>query len=500
MEGGLENGGKKAELRAVIEQITSLSQQERSFIDDLQDHFRRMVLHFGKVREFLTLLRKSINHWQWQDQGKMQHLLKRLQAEVDPRQGIVTAAVYRYTVFAPIHRLEKEKLQEEEKLTFQSYDTLAGMLKHSPHHPKTATTLKQVEVRLARALRQEKIVLSLSVHLDSLLEKFRQTISLWQSKLEEEKALLDSLQLLLSAPLKADQLPWLREYERKLQEHLRHGRQLQVDFNEKFYKPFRKFIEEKFSAEERLKLILEGRKRYYFFHKAPKITRQDFVLDYYMLTSPEDVLYYIAALESLGPECIAPDLQKFLRTNKKRLIDRVRGQKATLVQSVFSLGKDRLTGLYARRTIEERLAEQFELSQRSKLPFSLLLTDIDFFKSINDTYGHPAGDALLGSVARALQEALRKYDLAGRYGGDEFLIILPNTSKEQAAAVAERLRQNVSRRNTEPVNPITKGLITVSIGLATFPEDGDSAKILIEAADRALYRAKERGRNVVVAA
>lgn len=500
MDKSLENGGRGAELQVVIEQITSLSQKERAFIDDLQDHFRRMVLHFGKVREFLALLRKSIQHWQWQDQGKMQHLLKRLQAEVDPRRGIVTGAVYKYMAFAPIHRLEKEKLQEEEKLTFQSYDTLAGMLKHSPHHPKTATTLKQVEVRLARALRQEKIVLSLSVHLDSLLEKFRQTLSLWQSKLEEEKILLDSLQPLLAAPLKNDQIPLLREYVSKLQEHLRYGRQLQVDFNEKFYKPFRKFIEEKFSAEERLQLILEGRKHWYQANRIPKITREDFVLDYYTLTSPEDVLYYIAALESLGPECIAPDLQKFLRTNKKRLIDRVRGQKATLVQSVFSLGKDRLTGLYARRTIEERLAEQFEISQRNKLSFSLLLADIDFFKSINDTYGHPAGDAVLQGVARALQEVLRKYDLAGRYGGEEFLIILPNSNKAQAAAVAERMRLNVSVRNQEPVNPTTKGPITISIGLATFPEDGSTAEVLIQAADQALYRAKKKGRNVVVAA
>lgn len=497
MDKSLENGGRGAELQAIIEQITSLSQKERAFIDDLQDHFRRMVLHFGNLRKLQLLLRKSIERWAWSNKAEMVNMIKHLQAELDPKQGII---VNLGPAFDPLHQQEKEKLNEEEKLTFQYYDTLAELLKRSPHHPKTTAKLKKVEERFLRALREEKTALSLSTHLDSLLISFRQTRQLWQIKLEEEKALLEALQEKLFSPLTTDHLPELRGYANKLQEQIRYGRQLQVDFNEKFYKPFRKFIEEKFSVEERLKRILEGRRRWYPSYRAPKITREDFVLDYYTLTSPEDVLYYIAALESLGSECLALDLQKFLRNNKKRLIDRVRGQKVTLVQSIAALGKDHLTGLYTSRIIKERLAEQVELSRRNKLSFSILMTDIDHFKTFNDTYGHLAGDAVLGNVARAVREVLRMYDLAGRYGGEEFLIILPNTNKAQAAAVAERMRLNVSVRNQEPVNPTTKGPITISIGLATFPEDGSTAEVLIQAADQALYRAKKKGRNVVVAA
>ncbi len=484
----------------IIKQITALSQQERIIIEDLPDHFRRMVLHFGSLRELLGLLRRSIRHWQWQDQEKITQLLQRLQKEVDPEKGMITDFVYAYTSFAPLQRLEKQKLEEEKKITFRLYDDLATVLEKSPHHPQTAAKLKKIQEQLAGAMRKEKIALSLSVHLDSLLETFRETVKLWQQKLNEERELLQTIQEQLKEPLLSAQLPRLRESIDKLQGHLRYGRELQVRFNEQFYKPFRKFLTEEFTIQDRLTLILEGRRRWYPLYRQPQITRQDFMVDYYTLTSPHDVLEYIMALEELGSGYVAPDLQQFLRRNRRRLLERSRLREATLQQKSLAAGKDFLTGLYTRGVIEQRLANLLEMEKRTKMPFSLLLLDIDFFKSINDTYGHPAGDAVLRKVARALEEVQRKSDALGRYGGEEFLVLLPHTNKEQAAAAAERLRENVIRRNREPLNPITKGPITVSIGLATFPEDGTSSPELIKAADKALYRAKEQGRNVVVAA
>ncbi len=488
------------EIKEVIKQLSSLTKEERKIILDLPDHFRRIVLHLGTLSVLQALVRKSIQQFRWENRDKIAQLLERLQKEVDPEKGIITGFVYSYTSFAPLQQLEKQKLEEEEKITFHFYDILATLLEKFPHHPKTAAKLKKIEERLIQAKRKEKVVIALSVHLDSLLAAFRQTIGLWQRKLQEERALLNTIREQLVGPFISTQLPLLRECSNKLQEHLRYGRQLQVRLHEEFYKPFRTFLEEKFTVEDRLNTILEARRHWYSPWRKLQVTRQDFVLDYYTLTSPEDVLEYILALEALGTEYIAPDLQRFLRRNKKRLLERVRTQKATLVQKLIALGKDPLTGIYTRGTIEQRLTELIELGKRNGLPFSLLLLDIDFFKSINDTYGHLAGDAVLRRITNAFQEVLRKYDLLGRYGGEEFIILLPHTGKEQAVAVAEKVRENVMRRNQEPVNPITKGPLTVSIGVATFPQDGSAPRQLIESADKALYQAKGRGRNQVMAA
>lgn len=152
---------------------------------------------------------------------------------------------------------------------------------------------------------------------------------------------------------------------------------------------------------------------------------------------------------------------------------------------------DALTGLRNRRAFDEKMQDEHQRSVRSKQPFSLLLIDIDHFKSYNDDFGHQAGDDALSEVARLLQYTVRSYDMAARYGGEEFAVILPDTEKPGAMDLAERLRRAIQRG--EWMNR----KITVSIGVATLAF-GQSIPVLIEEADRALYTAKELGRNRVV--
>jgi diguanylate cyclase (GGDEF)-like protein len=152
---------------------------------------------------------------------------------------------------------------------------------------------------------------------------------------------------------------------------------------------------------------------------------------------------------------------------------------------------DALTGLLNRRYIEERLAEEIMRSLRHRFPMSLMMLDVDNFKSYNDSYGHPAGDAALEIVAEVLKETLRGDDVAARYGGEEFAILLPQTSCEEAAPIAERIRQRIERTK------FPKRKVTVSIGIAEFSRGLDSPKDLISAADVALYEAKNHGRNNV---
>jgi diguanylate cyclase (GGDEF)-like protein len=125
------------------------------------------------------------------------------------------------------------------------------------------------------------------------------------------------------------------------------------------------------------------------------------------------------------------------------------------------------------------------------------MIDIDHFKSYNDRHGHPKGDELLIKVAELVKEGLRKTDIAARYGGEEFAVILPETGKEGARLVAERLRKNVESypfpgRESQPL-----GRLTLSVGVATYPEDADSVMRLVAKADENLYKAKDGGRNRV---
>lgn len=152
---------------------------------------------------------------------------------------------------------------------------------------------------------------------------------------------------------------------------------------------------------------------------------------------------------------------------------------------------DPLTGLLNRRYLEKRLIEEIQRSKRHRFPMSLMMLDVDEFKSYNDAFGHPAGDTALKIVANILQDILRGADVAARYGGEEFAILLPQTTSTEAAAIAERLRQRIE--HTE----FPKRKITVSIGIASCSNEVDTPDDLIGAADHALYEAKNHGRNNV---
>jgi len=160
---------------------------------------------------------------------------------------------------------------------------------------------------------------------------------------------------------------------------------------------------------------------------------------------------------------------------------------------------DGLTGLYNHRHFHERLALETERSQRSGLPLSLLMLDVDHFKQFNDTFGHPAGDEVLRQLARVLADTRRANDVVARYGGEEFAVILVDTPKFTAAKVAERVRERINTHDFAEAAP-RAGKLSASIGVATFPDDGADAETLVRSADTALYAAKRSGRNRVVLA
>ena len=161
--------------------------------------------------------------------------------------------------------------------------------------------------------------------------------------------------------------------------------------------------------------------------------------------------------------------------------------------------RDPLTGLFNRRYMEEALEIERQRAERKTASIGLIMMDIDHFKSFNDGFGHAAGDKLPRDLGSLILAHLRAGDIACRYGGEEFLLILPEASSEAAAARAEELRKRVENLHIE-VEGRSLGAISVSLGVAVYPTDADSREGLLAAADACLYKAKEQGRNRVVVA
>jgi two-component system cell cycle response regulator len=179
---------------------------------------------------------------------------------------------------------------------------------------------------------------------------------------------------------------------------------------------------------------------------------------------------------------------------KKRYTERLRDNVQTSIEMAIT---DALTGLFNRRYMETHVGALVEQASARGKPLAVLVLDIDYFKSINDTWGHDAGDDVLREFALRIKKSIRGIDLACRYGGEEFVVIMPETDMTVSTKVAERLRRRIAG---EPF-PIQQGArsipVTISVGIATLGRD-DNAATVLKRADQALYRAKRDGRNRVV--
>jgi two-component system, cell cycle response regulator len=183
------------------------------------------------------------------------------------------------------------------------------------------------------------------------------------------------------------------------------------------------------------------------------------------------------------------------QVKRKRYTERLRDNVQMTVEMAIT---DALTGLHNRRYMETHLATLVEQAASRGKPISVLILDIDYFKSVNDTYGHDAGDDVLREFAIRLRKSIRNIDLACRFGGEEFVVVMPETDMGIATTVAERLRRRIA---TEPF-PIQQEMqlldVTISIGIAGLTGADDNAASMVKRADQALYRAKRDGRNRVV--
>ena len=190
-----------------------------------------------------------------------------------------------------------------------------------------------------------------------------------------------------------------------------------------------------------------------------------------------------------------------LTTKNIYLIDKLKksNQELEKLNNIFKelSIRDGLTGLYNHRKFQEALALETERGRRYQRTFSLLFFDVDYFKKYNDSYGHLEGDRLLQTLAQLINKRMRKNDLLARYGGEEFVVLLPETPMPQALHLAENIRIIIAEHLFPGRESMPGGNVTVSIGVANFPDDGKDGPSLVKIADRKLYQAKHSGRNRV---
>jgi len=201
---------------------------------------------------------------------------------------------------------------------------------------------------------------------------------------------------------------------------------------------------------------------------------------------------YMLVIECAKDEFLISELNFFVSETKLGFV------RAILFGEVEELSRiDGLTQLYLRRYFINRLNDELLRAVRYNTEFSLIMIDIDFFKKINDTYGHLAGDFILKQVAKVIKDVVGEKGLCARWGGEEFLVFIPYQSLESAKNLAEELKQRIETINFHYDDKIIK--LTISCGISSFPQEGQQLQVLIETADKKLYKAKRSGRNKVIA-
>jgi diguanylate cyclase (GGDEF)-like protein len=234
------------------------------------------------------------------------------------------------------------------------------------------------------------------------------------------------------------------------------------------------------------------KEKYYRFQENEPHNSSIASLIIFPILDDEQRIIGLLSIESNAANRFSGDTEKHLSTligNASVAITRAR-----LYQKMEMLATtDGLTLLCNHRTFQEHLAKEVERARRYKRPLSLLLLDIDHFKTFNDTYGHPVGDLVLKEISACIRQSIRVNDIAARYGGEEFTVIIPETGEEGAMVIAERIRRTVEQHVIMSLDRQLR--VTISLGCATLPSHAVTGATLIDASDKALYYSKEHGRN-----
>lgn len=484
-----------------LEIITSLTEEEKRTIADFEERFKTIKKHRKHISELVYLSTKLRKKFLLKTKKRIERLIKLICKEIFQKfEAVLQKEIMFDLKEKKLMEKEIELTEEAEELMAHDYKKIKVMLGAGGlRGRRTEEKLKQILLDLEEATKKEREELSIDQYLEKLLNTFTFIIDEERVLLKQEKDYLQTYifkQKIMTPELYKN----LKETEDELKGIIEQLIKIMRKEKEEFIDPFNKLLREK-TKLDKIVASLATRNR---------ITVKDIKKDLRMFTKPTEVIKYQAELfnhlDKIDKKAI-----KFLSKVAKRSATVSEEERLRLGKEAKIAFIDALTGVGTRFYYEQRIAEILLSYERTKRPFSLVMADIDSFKEFNDIYGYVMGDTVLAKTAEFVKKTIRRTDKVFRWGGEEFIVIPPETTKEEAMTIANNIRKVVERESiqmmlkenrliTEVEEKDKKNAITLSFGVASCPDDGTDKKRLFESVNKAIKRAKREGKNKVVAA
>jgi len=477
--------------------LTELTASAKKMLTTFNARIRTLARHKQLVNELNNaILRLKENPDSKADTSLVRLILSRIKSEVLPPFALVNPRI------ADIITYQLGKVQEEEITDIEQ-------IKHAVKTTNSEIAkkrLSKLEQKFKEHIKKTGEEITFTEHVKKITELANQQAKKQQELINKEYQLILETEQLIGSHKDWNYDSIAHEWKILIEE----TDSLLKEENYSIIKQIDYLFEEDHSVASKIKQrlkILEWLGKRRPTHEeisaaATRINEADIAEDLETLTTHSEIHEYVAAMMNEA-HMLTPEARRYLSVQGELKAKEAEERERNLTKLAT---RDSLTGALNRRAILELIEKETAKSQRTPKIFSFLYIDIDHFKKFNDTYGHATGDAVLRYVVNTIQKNVRASDFVGRLGGEELCVFMPETNKEGAARVAEKIRDTIqvaSRALMDGINSQQKTQeqikeITISTGISTFPEDGISSKEIIDAADGRLYKAKKSGRNKVI--
>ena len=470
---------------ADIEELEKLTEFEIRYLKTFEERLETIYPHEKLILKLIKQLNRFIEFPDVSIEKEVLKIIETIKKEIAPKFKILNEETNEEELFR-IEREKKRDLIDVENIAVKLYNGLTEAEKipgkKEDRKKKESRAYKKIRralLKLKTAIEEEERGITLNEHIFFMLNRLHSLKNALAAAISYESQLIDNA----VQKVKQRETEGLEEIINLLKGLNKQIKSILRTEKYEVYKPLMGLmIKEIGGAEQFKKLKSKG-----------KITLEDIKKDLFTMTDSNEILEYLKILE-LNKELVDEKaLQKIenYRIKAREIINKQKRE--TLL--------DEVTKLFARKFLELELDSLVysnnikEREGKKAEAFSFILMDIDYFKNVNDTFGHQEGDRVLRIVSRKIKEKVRAYDFVGRYGGEEIAVILPRTKIETAREIAERIRKSIENYDFK-----LKGRnITISGGVSVYGPDGITKREIIDAADARLYKAKKKGRNMICA-
>ena len=490
---------RDTEIQQFLTLLATMSEQEKQAITHFDLHVRALYDHNTIISKILILSDSFKRENDEETRRRLHALVQKIKTDVLPRfKPFLEEETTDETKEEHLLLAEKEALASVHHIQFRDHHQLLELLKGNPQHSGLRAEISSLLREIEGEMRTEEVEENLIEHLQSILSELKKKMAELRDVLRDQSETIDRLESYLS--WREDHFGRTDELDKivfalRLNQETAEG--LFRAEKEEVIDPFNKFLDQKRSLQKRVVAYRERR---------TTLSWKEMARDVWSMTQPHEVqeyhallLKYKIPLDARAERFFGQALQSSVAVARKKHFSLQKFRRIAIF--------DQLTQAYSRYQYHLKCNEVLANYERRGKTFSLLSLDIDFFKSFNDTYGHAVGDTVLRFVSETIQRTIRKTDFLFRVGGEEFMVLLTETNREQAIVVAEKVLRSVEQSSLgmmeeENAKAIIvkdelkrRDRITISLGVAEFMRDGKDLLALNKTVDDLLYASKNRGRN-----